>query len=284
METLKDFGRGLAASFSPHSLVALGWVYAAVLGAGAAFTLLAFRFVMSSVMSTATAADLRAGQTAAWAIDLIGSPGTQPAVATLSTAAVVLVPVYLVLVIFFSGGVISKVRAALGFAGPERFLTASARHAGAMARVAAVEIVVVGILGVICMIALGAAATSRTHAVAWATLAVALYVLAVVTSAFDYARVAVVARDDGSALGAITGALGFAGRRAPSVLALAALNGVLALAALWAFVWAHSAVALDTGGGVLLGLIVGQVSVIARLWTRMVAYAAETSLWERTAE
>src|SRR5215218_10337345 len=146
MDTLKAFARGLAASFSGPALAAIGWAYAACLAVGLVFTLVVFRFVASTVASSAMAEDLRGGQSAGWVIDLLGRHGTSSSVATLGTLAIVLVPIYLVLMIFFSGGVVAKVRAALGLSGPERFLMASARHAGVMARVAVVEIIAVGVL------------------------------------------------------------------------------------------------------------------------------------------
>lgn len=282
METLKDFVRGIRASFGSSALVAVGWAYAAVLAVGLAFTLVAFRFVAASVDHSAMAAELRAGQTAAWAIDVLGRDGTWAAVSAIAAVAVVLVPIYLVLVIFFSGGILAKVRASLGLAGPERFVTASARHAGAMARVASLEIVVVGILGAIVLFGVSAAAVADVgHWVAWLTLAVALAALAIVTAVFDYARIGVVANDDGSAARALGDAFGFVTRQGLSVVVLALLNLVVAVVALWAAAWIHSLVALDTGGGVALGIVVGQVGLFARLWSRVAAYASETSLWSR---
>lgn len=285
MGTLRDFARGVGASFSRPALAALGWVYAACLAVGVAFTILVYRFVASTVSGSAIAAELRQGQSANWVMDLIGEPGTRASLVEMMTAAMVLVPVYLVLALFFSGGVVSKVRAALGLAGPDRFLAASARYVGPMARVAVVEIVVVGILASVLLVGLGAGLyAGASGAVVWTLLGLSTFVLALVTSVFDYARIEVVAADGGSALGALGSAFRFAGRRPVSVVVLALLNTVLALAVAWVLVWLHSLVPLDTGPGVLLGMVVGQAGVLGRLWSRVAAYATETALWENAAE
>ena len=118
MKTLRDLTRGIAASFSGHALAALGWTYAGALAVGLAFTVVAYRFVAATVQHSAMAADLRGGQSAGWLVDLIGREGTSASVASLMTVATVLAPVYLVLVIFFSGGVLSKVRAKTPFPEP----------------------------------------------------------------------------------------------------------------------------------------------------------------------
>jgi hypothetical protein len=281
MKAIGALIRGLSASLALPALGALGWAYAACLAVAAAFTLLAYRFVSTTVAGSAMAADLRHGQTIGWIVDLAGTPGTTSSVAMLATAAIVLAAVYLALTIFLSGGIVTRVRAALGFGAAEPFLTASARHVGAMARVASVEIVVVGVLVVVMLVgeAVGAYG-SFGNAVAWGWLALSLFVLALVTSVFDYARIRLVEREDGSAMRALGEAIRFVGRNAAAVALLAALAGVVALAVWWLVVWLHGVVALDTGIGVLLGLVVGQVGVLARLWTRIAAYAAETALFE----
>jgi hypothetical protein len=151
-----------------------------------------------------------------------------------------------------------------------------------MARVASLEVVVVGILAALLFLGVSAAAVADVgHPVAWLTFAVALVVLAIVTSLFDYARVAVVANDDGSALGALRDGIELLGRSPMSVVVLALLNGAVGLVVFLLAVWVHSVAPLDTGAGVLVGLLVGQAGLAARLWSRVAAYAAETSLWER---
>src|SRR5262245_37082008 len=176
METLRDFARGLSASFAGPALGALAWAYAASLAVAAAFTIALFRFVQGTVLGSAEAADLRHGQTADWMVDLLGTAGTRPAVLTLMTIATVLVPVYLVLVIFFSGGVVSRVRSALGLAPREPFLPASARHVWPMARVASAEIVTVGVLGGVLAIALAVGSYAEgAHGGAWGAGAVSVF-------------------------------------------------------------------------------------------------------------
>jgi len=174
------------------------------------------------------------------------------------------------------------VRAALGLSGPERFFTASARHVGPMARVAVLEVVVVAVLAGILFFGVAAAAVSGLgNSMAWITLGIAGFVLAFVTSFFDYARVAVVARDDRSAIRGLADAMKLFGQRPIAVVVLAVLNGVLALVVLVLLLEVHGMVRLDTTLGMLLGVVVGQFGVLARVWSRVAAYGAEASLAAR---
>ena len=285
METLKDFGRGLGASLSRPALLALAWAYGACLAVGLAFTILAYRFVAGTVSNSAMAGELRQGQTADWMVDLIGTPGTSSSVRLTMTAAILFVVVYLVLTVFFSGGVVAKVRTALGLAGPERFLESSARYIGPMALVASAEVVAVVVLAIVFVVATYAGGLFGARpAIAWPLLALSAFTFALVTSVFDYARIRLVACEDRAVLAALGGAFRFVGRRALPVVALTVLNGVVALAALWLLVWVHALVPLDTGAGLLLGIVVGQIGILGRLWARVAAYATETALWARVSD
>lgn len=285
MEALRDFGRGLVASFAPQALAALGWIYGAALAVAFVFTLLVYRFVASTVTGSAMAEELRGGQSANWIVDLVGRPGTTSTIAVLGTTAMLLVVVYVVIAVFFSGGVIAKVRAALGHAGPERFLAASGRHVGPMARVAVVEIIVIAILAIVLFAGQAIGGFSGVaNALAWGWLALTAFTLGLVMSVFDYARIRVVAKDERSGLDAIAAAVRFVGRRALPVVLITVVTGVLSLVVALSLVWVHSTLGLDTGAGVFLGIVVGQIGVIGRLWTRVVAYATETAFWERTSD
>ena len=109
----------------------------------------------------------------------------------------------------------------------------------------------------------------------------AVFVLLVAAAAlvFDYAKVRAVVEDRRSALGAIAAAVGFIRRNAPAAVGLFALNaGLFVMAvALYAFV------APGAGGGgasVWVGLAIGQLYVIARLWVKLVFWASETALFQ----
>ena len=285
MNTVNDYLRGLAASVARPSLVALGWAWAASLAAAAALATLIHSFVAGSVDGSAMAEALRRGQAAEWVVDLMGQPGMGRSIGLLTTAALVLAPIYLVAAVFLSGGVVDAVARALGLVGrrePETFFGACARHVGAMARVALVEAVVLGIVVVSLLIMrVSGGAAGLGDGFAWGWVAASLFTLALVTAVFDFARVAIVARDERRAIAACLDAARFAGRRLPAVAAVVIANLLLALALAGALVWLHSRVDLTTGAGVLLGIVLGQLSVAGRLWARIAAYATEAAVWQR---
>lgn len=281
MSAVRDFTRGLGASLRRPGLAAIAWTYGACLAVAAAFTLLVYRFAMGTVEGTAMAGDLRRGELGWWVVDLAGTPGAGRSVGLLTTAAMVFIPLYLVLAVFASGGVVASVRRALDLGEAEPFLVACGRHAGSMALVAAVEVIVVGLLAIVLLAGQVAAGFGGVgSALTWMWLAASVFTISTVATVFDYARIGVVA-SGGSAFEAMGDALRFVGRRAPAVVLLVLLNGLLSLVVALAAVAIHGAVSRDTGAGLLAAVLVGQLGILARIWTRVVAYASETALVER---
>ena len=103
--------------------------------------------------------------------------------------------------------------------------------------------------------------------------------VAAATTIFDYAKVRAVVEDRRSMLGAINAAAGFIGRNAGATAVLFALNfGLFAIAVgVYALVapGAHSA-----GLAMWLGVAVGQIYVLARLWIKLSFWASETALFQ----
>jgi hypothetical protein len=96
---------------------------------------------------------------------------------------------------------------------------------------------------------------------------------------FDYAKIRAVVEDRRSMLGAINAALGFIGRNYGAAVGLFAANFVL----FGVVMGLYALIAPGTGGaGVVMwvGFAIGQLYVIARLWTKLVFWAAETSLFQ----
>ncbi|HYM21714.1 MAG TPA: hypothetical protein VEU08_00835 [Vicinamibacterales bacterium] len=96
---------------------------------------------------------------------------------------------------------------------------------------------------------------------------------------FDYAKVRAVVEDRRSALGAISAAIGFIQRNCAAAVTLFAVN-FLTFAAVIA---AYALVAPGVGGAGLsmwaaFGL--GQLYVLARLWTKLAFWASETALFQ----
>ena len=99
------------------------------------------------------------------------------------------------------------------------------------------------------------------------------------TMIFDYAKVRAVVEDRRSMLSAINAAVGFIGRNRGGAAALFAANfGAFAIAVgLYAVV---APGARSAGLSMWLGVAVGQVYVLARLWVKLAFWASETALFQ----
>ena len=99
------------------------------------------------------------------------------------------------------------------------------------------------------------------------------------TMIFDYAKVRAVVEDRRSMLSAINAAVGFIGRNLGAAVTLFLVNfGVFAIA-----VGLYALVAPGAGGAGLsmwLGVAVGQIYVLARLWIKLTFWASETTLFQ----
>jgi hypothetical protein len=96
---------------------------------------------------------------------------------------------------------------------------------------------------------------------------------------FDYARIRAVVEDRRSMLGSVLAGFRFVRRNAGAVFALYFLNGFLFLLVLAAYAAVAPGVGF-TGAQVWLGVLVGQVYLLARLWAKLVFYASQTSLFQ----
>jgi hypothetical protein len=103
--------------------------------------------------------------------------------------------------------------------------------------------------------------------------------VAACTVVFDYTKVRAVVEDRRSMLGAIGAALGFIRRHAAAAIGLFLLNF-----ALFAALVAGYGLVAPGGGraGVMmwLGLGVGQLFIVARLWVKLAFWASETALFQ----
>jgi hypothetical protein len=96
---------------------------------------------------------------------------------------------------------------------------------------------------------------------------------------FDYAKVRAVVEDRHSMIGSLAGAVRFIKRNAAAAIGLYALGFLLFLAVLAMY----AVVAPGAGGaGVMmwLGFAIGQLYILARLWTKLAFWASETALFQ----
>jgi hypothetical protein len=122
--------------------------------------------------------------------------------------------------------------------------------------------------------------TERTaFAVRLALYAIFGTLLAIVSIVFDYAKVRAVVEDRRSMIGAIVAGARFAGRHAAAVATLYLLIACLFVALLLVYAIASPG-AGSTGAGTWLGIVIGQLYLLGRLWIRLVFFASETALFQ----
>ncbi len=96
---------------------------------------------------------------------------------------------------------------------------------------------------------------------------------------FDYAKVRAVVEDRRSMVGAVAAGARFARRNAGAVAALYALTGALFVVLLAGYAVAAPG-APSTGARTWLGLVIGQLFLLGRLWIKLVFIASETALFQ----
>lgn len=103
--------------------------------------------------------------------------------------------------------------------------------------------------------------------------------LAACNLVLDYAKVRTVVEDRRSVLGALSGAVRFLRRNGGAAATLYLADAVLFAAVLAAYA-AVAPGAGSTGWSMWLGLAVGQLYLLARLWVKLVFWASETALFQ----
>ncbi|MEO5741955.1 MAG: hypothetical protein ABIS29_15315 [Vicinamibacterales bacterium] len=103
--------------------------------------------------------------------------------------------------------------------------------------------------------------------------------LVVVSIIFDYAKVRAVVEDRRSMIGAVMAGSRFARRNAAAVATLYLLSACLFLVLLIAYALASPG-ASSSGAGLWLGIAIGQLYLLGRLWIRLVFFASETALFQ----
>jgi hypothetical protein len=103
--------------------------------------------------------------------------------------------------------------------------------------------------------------------------------LVLVSIVFDYAKVRAVVEDRRSMIGAVAAGARFARRNAKAVATLYLLTGCLFVALLLVYGIASPG-AGSIGAGAWLGVAIGQLYLLGRLWIKLVFFAAETALFQ----
>lgn len=279
MMALDAFLRGIRAAVRPKALAAVLWLYAFSLGMTAFFAVPLFIYVSSTASGSVVADDLRHGLAPDWLIDQVATPGAGTAISILGVLAVIALPIHLLTSIFAAGGAIDAVLRALGAPPPSgtgRFLEAAGATFWRFLGLALLEAIPLGVLAV--LFAFASAPLRGWHA--WAGLVAFVVVVSVIVATFDLARVAVVEGARGVG-GAASAAFEVVLSAPLSLVAVVLLNLALAGLVLVAGLALHGEIPKESGSGVMAALLVGQASMLVRLWARVSAFAAISALFLR---
>jgi len=273
--------RGFSAAIAGPGVRALAWTYGACLLFGLALFVPIFSFVRATVGASAIGGALANGATSDWIVDLAGTPGSSVAITSLFFVTLVGLAIYVIAASVVSGGVIAYLAGFLDSATQrERFLSACGRYAGALSRIALLELPILAILVAIFVAVRFALVLADVPGfLEWAMLVLLVFSIAVVTSVFDYARIDVVVEQSSSAIRSVAAAFRYTFRNLAGVVALAAIVALLSVVVFVAGTFVHGAIPLEGDGLILLAIVVGQISIAARLWARLVAYGFEIALW-----
>jgi hypothetical protein len=119
----------------------------------------------------------------------------------------------------------------------------------------------------------------------WAAMALLALLFAFINMVFDYAKIGTVARSAGGRgkgmFRETFRAFRFAFRRFFSAFGLYLIIGAVGLALFLAFNWLRWSVNQSSARNVALAILLGQVVIVGRMWTRLVFYAAETHLYKK---
>lgn len=117
----------------------------------------------------------------------------------------------------------------------------------------------------------------------WAVIVLFLLLLAVVNMIFDYAKIGAVVGDRRRMLRETARAVRFTLRRFAPALSLYLLIAVVGLAVFSLFTWLRSLIPQSSYVALFAAVLLGQLALASRLWTRVAFYAAELDYYRRHA-
>ena len=115
----------------------------------------------------------------------------------------------------------------------------------------------------------------------WAAAVVLVLMFAFVNMIFDYAKISTVVGDRRGMFREVISATGFAVRNFFRAYSLYWLVGLIGLGLFALFAWLRASVNQGSIIAVFIAILLGQLAMAARMWTRLVFYAAELDLYWR---
>jgi len=232
-----------------------------------------------------------------WLIDLINNQfpgaGIETAAFQVEVLLVVMGVVYLLLNTFFAGGVIGVLNSTDGLFTMRKFWGEAGANFWRFLRLMLISLIFYGVaIGVYALLlwpiesaAREASAVEPVIYKRWGAIAALTLMFAFVNMVFDYAKIGTVINcDRGGSKGMFRETLGafrFSGRNFLSVFGLYLVIALVGLAVFLPFNFLRWSVNQSSAGRVLLAILLGQIAIAGRMWTRLVFYAAETHLYKK---
>jgi hypothetical protein len=236
---------------------------------------------------------------AAWLIDLVNHqfPGAAIETAALQVGAlfVVMGVCYLLLNTLLAGGVIGVFNSADGWFTMRKFWGEAGAYFWRFFRLMLISLIFYGVaVGIYLLLrwpinnaAEQASAFESVIYKRWAAMAVLALLFAFINMVFDYAKIGTVAHSDRkSSKGMFREtfrAFRFAFRNFLSAFGLYLIIALVGLALFLTLNMFRWSVDQSSAGRVLLAILLGQIAIAGRMWTRLVFYAAETHMYKKLA-
>ena len=232
---------------------------------------------------------------AAWLIDVVNRqfPGAAIETVALQVGAlfVVMGVCYLLLNTLLAGGVIGVFNSADGWFTMRKFWGEAGAYFWRFFRLTLISLIFYGIaVGIYLLLRLPiknaaeqASAFESAIYKRWAAMALLALLFAFINMVFDYAKIGTVARSSKGMFRETFRAFRFAFRNFFSAFGLYLIIALVGLALFLVFNTLRWSVDQSSVGRVSLAILLGQIAIAGRMWTRLVFYAAETHLYKKLA-
>lgn len=230
-----------------------------------------------------------------WLIDVFNHQFPGAALETVASQAGILLVVmgagYLLLNTLFAGGVIGVINSADGLFTMRKFWSEAGAHFWRFFRLMLISLFFYGAAyGIYALLRWpidNAAETASAFDLViykrWAAMTLLALMFAFVNMVFDYAKIATVVNDRKGMFRETFRALRFAFGNFLSAFGLYLIIAIAGLALFLALNYLRWSVDQSSAGAVLLAILLGQIVIAGRMWTRLVFYSAEMHLYKKLA-
>ncbi len=228
-----------------------------------------------------------------WLIDLFNRQFPGAALETVAAQVVVLLLVmgvsYLLLNTLFAGGILGVFNSEDGRFSMREFWAAAGAYFWRFFRLILISLIFYGaVCGIFLLLRWRIEnAAEQVNAIGpviyrrWAAMIVLLLLLALVNMIFDYAKIGAVINGSRGMWRETFRAIRFAFGNFFKAFGLYLIVAVVGLALFLGLNWLRWSVNQSSGAAVLLAILLGQMTIAGRMWTKLVFYAAELNLYKK---